>query len=82
MQKTYTFDTKAEARAQRGRIIADVASGTHVTRDTTTTFEEVADRWLRSKRRQVREITSTTYASLLKHANQAFGAVPVQRVTR
>ncbi|MET7752601.1 site-specific integrase [Micromonospora sp. NPDC005367] len=79
-QKTYTYDTLKEARAERARIIADRAKGTFVRPDKKTVAELIDD-WLAGKR-NLGVGTRRTYADSLKHARGHIGHLEAQKVTK
>lgn len=79
-QKTYTYDSLKEARAERARIIADRAKGTFV-RPQKTTVAEMIDAWLAGKR-NLGKGTRRTYTDSLKHAKDHIGHLEGQKVTK
>ncbi|MFI6331897.1 tyrosine recombinase XerC [Micromonospora chersina] len=79
-QKTYTYDTLKEARAERARIISDRAKGTFVRPDKKT-VAELIDAWLAGKR-NLSPGTRRTYTDSLKHARAHIGHMELQKVTK
>lgn len=79
-QKTYTYDSLKEARAERARIISDRAKGTFV-RPEKTTVAEMIGAWLAGKR-DLSPGTRRTYSDSLKHANAHIGHLEGQKVTK
>ncbi len=79
-QRTFTYDTKTEARNERSKIIAAKSTGTYVA-PTKITVAEVIDNWLAGKR-NLREGTLVTYRGALAHARDHFGHEQIQKVTK
>jgi len=79
-QKTYTYDTLKEARAERARIISDRAKGTFV-RPGKATVAETIDAWLEGKR-NLGVGTRRTYTDSLRHARDTIGHLELQKVTK
>lgn len=79
-QKTFTYQTMREARAERARIISARAAGTFVA-PTKTTVSEAVESWLKGKR-NLRPGTRRTYTDALRHAQDKIGHVLLQRVTK
>lgn len=79
-QRTFTFDTLKEARAERARIVADLDRGTYV-RPTRQTVAEHLDEWL-AGRRKIRESTRSNYVHALKPVREQLGQVELQRLTK
>lgn len=79
-QKTYTYDTLKEAKAERARIVSDRARGLYV-RPSKVTVDELVDAWLEGKR-NLGAGTRRTYTDALKHARAHIGHLEAQRVTK
>jgi integrase len=79
-QRTFTFDTKTEARNERAKIIAARSTGTYVA-PTKVTVAEVMDTWLAGKR-NLRPGTKRTYTDQLAHARDRIGHVQIQKITK
>ncbi|MEV4708868.1 site-specific integrase [Actinoplanes sp. NPDC049316] len=79
-QKTYTYDSLKQARAERARIISDRAAGTFVRPDKVTVAAAI-DKWLAGKR-NLRPGTRRTYTDSLAHAAARIGHLEIQQVTK
>lgn len=79
-QRTFTYDTLKEARAERAAIIAARAQGTYV-RPSKTIVSETIDAWLEGKR-NIGDGTRRTYTDALKHAKAHIGHLETQQVTK
>lgn len=80
-QSRRRFVTEAEARAQYAEITKAVREGTHVPK-THETVEQACKAWLLSRRRTVRASTLAGYETALKPVIVAYGALPIQKLTR
>jgi integrase len=76
-----THNTLTEARSHVDKHRADRARGVLIAPDRTT-FEDYSKQWLARRSREVREITHSTYTSVLTHPTAAFGGKRVAQVTR
>ncbi|MGI5236491.1 tyrosine-type recombinase/integrase [Dactylosporangium sp. CA-139066] len=79
-QRTFTFDTLKEAKAERAKIIAAKSAGTYVA-PSKITVAEFCEQWLASKR-NIRRGTRTTYRNNLAHAVERIGHLRMQQVTQ
>lgn len=77
-QKTYTYDTLKQARAERARIVADVHAGTHVKRDRSITVADYLAEWLDSRTDGLKPSTARFYADALRPVTAAYGSVALQ----
>lgn len=80
-QRTFTYDTKKEAIAERAKVLADKARGSYIRPDDALTLEQAAKQWLAGKRK-IRPGTRRTYADALARATSPLGAVPIQKLTK
>jgi len=79
-QRTFTFDTLKEAKAERAKIIAAKSTGTYVAPSKITVCE-FCESWLEGKR-NIRRGTRTTYRNNLAHAVERIGHLRMQQVTK
>lgn len=80
-QRRATFSTLSEARAHVAKVKADRERGALALGG--ATFDEVADAWLADRKRKgLRPASLRGYADSLSRAREAFGALPVERVSR
>lgn len=79
-QRTFTFDTLKEAKAERAKIITAKSAGTYVA-PSKITVAEFCEQWLSSKR-NIRLGTRTTYRNNLAHAVDRIGHLRMQQVTQ
>jgi hypothetical protein len=80
-QRTFTFDTLKEARAERARIIHETRQGTYVKPSKTTLKDEIAG-WLATKERGVKPTTLRHYVDVLKPVRDRYGHLPAQQLTK
>lgn len=80
-QRTFTYDTMREARAERARIISESAKGTYV-KPTKRTLEDEIAAWLTTKQRSVKPSTWRHYLDVLKPVRERHGQLPVQQLTK
>jgi integrase len=78
-QRRLTFDTKAEARRERARILSEVGRGTFVRPDRSLTVRETAEQWLSSKAGR-RPATQRSYHDALRPVLDRYGDLPVQKL--
>jgi integrase len=76
-QRTYTYDTQKEARAERARIISERAQGTFITPNKKLTVDEYLGQWLESKKDK-KPTTVRSYTDALKPVRDAYGSLPLQ----
>jgi integrase len=81
IQKTYTYDSLKEARAERARVIAESAAGTYV-RPTKTTVDALVGDWLATRERSIKPTTHRHYLDVLKPVRDRYGTLAAQRLTR
>jgi integrase len=79
-QKTYTYDTKKEAQAERAAIIASKAKGTYIA-PTSLTVGTYLTEWLAGKR-NIRAGTRRAYADMLKPVIERLGDIELQKLTK
>jgi integrase len=79
-QRTYTFDTLKQAKAERAAIIAAQATGTFVVPTATTTGAYV-DTWLAGKR-NLRPGTVRAYTDALRPVKERLGDRELQKLTK
>jgi len=79
-QRTFTYDTLKEARAERARIISESAKGTYV-KPTKTTVEDWLSEWLSTKERSVKPTTHRHYVDVLRPVRERFGQMELQRLS-
>ncbi|MFJ8691108.1 tyrosine-type recombinase/integrase [Micromonospora wenchangensis] len=79
-QRTYTFDTRKEARAEYARIKHETDRGTYV-KPGKITVDEFLDEWLTSATRDVEKATTANYRDALLPVRARLGAKPLQDVT-
>ncbi|SIJ61492.1 phage integrase family protein [Mycobacteroides abscessus subsp. bolletii] len=77
-RQRFTYPTLAEARKELRRITTEVAAGTFVRRDKTTTGVFLAG-WLDS-RRDIRPVTLAGYRFALKPVIEHLGSIPLQQL--
>jgi integrase len=80
-QKTCTFDTKREARAEYSKIRNQMNEGTYI-RPSTMTVAEYLDGWMEGATRNLRESSRRSYRDALRPAYERLGAMPIQKVTK
>jgi integrase len=80
-QKTYTFDLKREAIAERAKILSETAQGTYV-RPSKQTLNEHLDEWLPPVIRDLAENTKRNYADALRPARERLGHKQLQAITK
>src|SRR5262249_32524344 len=80
-QKTYTFDTKREARAEYDKIRHQKAEGTYI-RPMKITVSEYLDGWLEGATRDLRDSSKRSYRDALRPAHERLGTTPIQKVTK
>ncbi|PZG07851.1 site-specific integrase [Micromonospora craterilacus] len=78
-QRTYTFDTRKEARAEYARIKHETDRGTYV-RPGKVTVAEFLDEWLTSATRDVEKATASNYRDALLPVRARLGGKPLQDV--
>ncbi|MEU6641269.1 tyrosine-type recombinase/integrase [Saccharomonospora sp. NPDC046836] len=81
LQKTFTFDTLKEARAERARITAETAQGTYV-RPSKLTLDEYLNQWLPPVVRDLTENTKRNYEDALRPARQRLGHKALQDISK
>ncbi|MEU7957095.1 tyrosine-type recombinase/integrase [Micromonospora humida] len=79
-QRTYTFDTKKEARAEYARIKHETDRGTYV-RPGNVTVNQFLDEWLKSATRDVEKATAANYRDALLPVRARLGDSAIQEVT-
>ncbi|WP_433344181.1 tyrosine-type recombinase/integrase [Micromonospora sp. CA-111912] len=79
-QRTYTYDTLREAKAERAKIIAGRSTGTYVA-PSTLTLGEYLPTWLAGKR-NLRAGALRAYTDALKPVIERLGAVEVQKLSK
>lgn len=80
-QKTFTFDTKREARAEYDKIRHQNNEGTYIKPDRITVSEHL-DRWLEGAARNLRASSSRSYRDALRPAHDRLGTIPLQKLTK
>jgi integrase len=85
-QRTFTYDSLKEARAERARVISETAKGTYV-KPTKVTVEKLIALWLESKQLEVdsKALKPTTlrhYIDVLKPVRDRYGSKAAQQLTR
>jgi site-specific recombinase XerC len=80
-QKTLTFDTKKEARAEYDKIRHQTHEGTYI-RPRKVTVSEYLDEWLEGATRELRDSSKRSYSDALRPAHQRLGKLPIQSVTK
>ncbi|MFK3984517.1 tyrosine-type recombinase/integrase [Micromonospora sp. NPDC050397] len=78
-QRTYTFDTRKEARAEYARIKHETDRGTYV-RPGKVTVNQFLDEWLKSATRDVEKATAANYRDALLPVRFRLGERPIQEV--
>lgn len=79
-QRTFTYDSKKEAIAERAKIIAAKAAGTYV-RPAKVTVAQLVEAWLKGKR-NLGKGTRRTYTDALQRAVDRIGHMEAQKVTK
>lgn len=79
-QRTYTFDTQREAKAEYARIKHELNQGTYV-RPGKVTVDQFLDEWLRSATRDVEKATAANYRDALLPVRARLGERVLQEVT-
>ncbi|MFI2666679.1 tyrosine-type recombinase/integrase [Micromonospora carbonacea] len=79
-QRTYTYDTLREAKAERAKIIAGKSTGTYVA-PSTLTLGEYLPAWLAGKR-NLRAGALRAYGDALKPVVERLGDVEVQKLRK
>lgn len=80
-QKTFTFDTKREARAEYDKIRHETNEGTYV-RPAKVTVSAYLNGWLEGATRNLRESSRRSYEDALRPAHERLGSMPIQTVTK
>lgn len=80
-QKTFTFDRRKDAVAERSRILAETAQGTFV-RPSPMTVNEYLDQWLPPVIRDLAEATKRNYKDALQPVRDRLGNKPLQELTK
>lgn len=80
-QQKRRFATLREARDWVAEVRTDSRRGTHIG-PAATTFDQMAESYLRLAANRVREVTVNGYKQSLHYAKQAFGGHAVQDITR
>lgn len=79
-QATSTYDSEADAKSARRRILLEIDSGTHVARDTIT-VEAYIERWLAGLHNK-KATTRKGYGWNLRPVVEAYGSKPLQSLTK
>lgn len=79
-QKTFTYDTKKEAKAEYARITYEVGRGTYV-RPSAMTVDEFLDGWLKSATRDVEKATAANYRDAMRPVREQLGDRMLQKLT-
>ncbi|WP_447005147.1 tyrosine-type recombinase/integrase [Saccharothrix isguenensis] len=80
-QKTFTFDTKREARVEYDKTRHKVNEGTYI-RPSKVTVGEYLDGWLEGATRDLRASSKRSYRDALRPVREQLGATPIQKVTK
>lgn len=80
-QKTFTFDTKREARAEYDKTRHKVNEGTYI-RPSKVTVGEYLDGWLEGATRDLRASSKRSYRDALRPVREQLGPTPIQKVTK
>jgi integrase len=75
------FTTEDEARDEWAKLRSQTKSGTYVGRSALT-LAAVVEEWLAGKRTSIRATTHAGYKDVLKPVINAYGGLPVQRLTK
>jgi integrase len=78
-QKTYTFDTKKEAKAEYARITHQRNTGTLIV-PSKMTLNELLDIWVKTATRDVEEGTESNYESAIRPVREYLGPKPLQEL--
>jgi integrase len=80
-QKTFTFDTKREARAEHDKIRHETNQGTYI-RPSKITVSDYLNGWLEGATRDLRKSTKRSYSDALRPAHERLGSLPMQKVAK
>jgi integrase len=80
-QKTYTFDTKREARAAYDKIRHQTNEGTYIM-PTKITVSQYLDDWMEGATRELRDSSKRSYKDALRPVRERLGSKPMQKVTK
>ncbi|HEV7979839.1 tyrosine-type recombinase/integrase [Amycolatopsis sp.] len=80
-QKTYTYDLKREAIAERSRILSETAQGTYI-RPSKQTLNEHLDEWLPPVVRDLAENTKSSYVGAFRLVRERLGHKELQKLTK
>lgn len=80
-QKTYTFDTKREARTEYDKIRHQTNEGTYI-RPAKVTVSDYLTGWLEGATRDLRDSSKRSYADALRPAHERLGSLPMQKVSK
>jgi integrase len=80
-QKTFTFDTKREARAEYDKIRHQTNEGTYV-RPAKITVSQYLDTWMEGATRELRDSSKRSYSDALRPVRERLGLIPMQKVTK
>lgn len=76
-QRTFTYDTLKEARAERARVISETSRGTYVRPNRGLTVQEYCAEWLATKSHR-KPSTQRCYADALVQLLAEYGHLPLQ----
>jgi integrase len=80
-QKTYTYDTKREARAAYDKIRHQTNEGTYIM-PTKITVSQYLDDWMEGATRELRDSTKRSYQDALRPVRERLGSTPMQKITK
>ncbi|SDC74051.1 tyrosine-type recombinase/integrase [Actinokineospora iranica] len=81
LQKTFTFDTKREARAEYDKIRHQTNEGSYI-RPAKVTVAEYLTGWLEGATRDLRDSSKRSYRDALRPAFERLGPTAMQKVTK
>jgi integrase len=80
-QKTFTSDTKREARAEYDKIRHETNQSTYI-KPTKITVSEYLNEWMEGATRRLRDSSKRSYFDALRPAHERLGSIPMQKVTK
>lgn len=80
-QKTFTFDTKREARAEYDKVRHQTNEGSYI-RPAKITVSQYLDTWLEAATRDLRDSSKRSYVDALRPVHERLGEIPMQKVTK
>ncbi|WP_436493189.1 tyrosine-type recombinase/integrase [Actinokineospora sp. HUAS TT18] len=81
LQKTFTFDTKKEARTEYDKIRHESNTGTYV-QPSRMTVSDYLEGWMVGATRELRDSSKRSYRDALRPVHEQLGSMAIQKVTK